>query len=94
MYPPINNLEPKIASLMQVKEIYFHQTQGGDEFTGRCSTLLNMMNGKFASSTAFFDDGADINWMTETIGKVFPNFQPVEGMDRIMRISLASIIHH
>ena len=81
-------------SMGQVKDIYFHQTQGGDKFTGRCSTLLNMMNGEFASSPAFFDDGVDANWMTKTIGKVFPNFQPVVGMDRILRISLASLIHH
>jgi hypothetical protein len=81
-------------SMGQVKDIYFHQTQGGDKFTGRCSTLLNMMNGEFASSPAFFDDSVDANWMTETIGKVFPNFQSVIGMDRILRISLASLIHH
>jgi hypothetical protein len=81
-------------SMGQVKDIYFHQTQGGDESTVRCSTLLNMMNGEFASSPAFFDDGVDANWMTETIGKVFPNFQSVVGMDRILRISLASLIHH
>ncbi len=79
----------------QVKDIYFHQTQGGDEFTGRCSTLLNMMNGEFASSPAFFDaEGVDANWMTETIGKVFPNFQSVGGMDHILRISLASLVHN
>jgi hypothetical protein len=53
-----------------------------------------MMNGEFASSPAFFDDGVDENWMTETIGKVFPNFQSVEGMDRILRISLASLVHN
>jgi hypothetical protein len=53
-----------------------------------------MMNGEFASSPAFFDDDVDANWMTETIGKVFANFQLVVGMDRILRISLASLIHH
>jgi hypothetical protein len=53
-----------------------------------------MMNGEFASSPAFFDDSVDTNWMTETIGKVIPNFQSVVGMDRIVRISLASLIYH
>ncbi len=32
--------------------------------------------------------------MIKTIGKVFPNFQLVVGMDRILPISLASLIHH
>ena len=50
---------------------------------------------EFASSPTFFDaDGVDANWMTETIQKVFPNFQSVVGMDHILHISLASLIHH
>jgi hypothetical protein len=53
-----------------------------------------MMNGEFVSSPAVFDEGVDINWMTDTIGKVFPNFQSVEGMDCILRISLASLVHN
>jgi hypothetical protein len=81
-------------SMGQVKDIYFHQTQAGDKFTGRCSTLLNMMKGEFAFSPAFFNDSVYANWMTETIGKVFLNFQSVVGMDRILRISLVSLIHH
>jgi hypothetical protein len=53
-----------------------------------------MMIDKFASSPALFDDGADANWMTDTVKKVVPNFQSVEVMDRILRISLASLIHN
>ena len=37
----------------QVKDIYFHQMQAGDEFTGRCISLLNMTSGEFASLPAF-----------------------------------------
>jgi hypothetical protein len=32
--------------------------------------------------------------MADTVEKVFPHFQSVEGMDHILRISLASIIHN
>jgi hypothetical protein len=52
------------------------------------------MNGKFASSPTFFDDGVDANWMTETVGKPFPNFQLVEVLDCILCISLVSLIHN
>jgi hypothetical protein len=65
-------------SMGQVKDIYWHQTQGGDEFTGCCGCMLNMMNENFASSPAFFDD---------TVGddcKVFPEFQSIPGFDRIL----------
>jgi hypothetical protein len=33
----------------QIKDIYFHQMQAGDEFTGRCISLLNMMSANFAA---------------------------------------------
>jgi hypothetical protein len=34
----------------QVKDIYFHQMQAGNKFTGWCILLLNMMSGDFATS--------------------------------------------
>ena len=40
-------------SMGQVKDICFHQTQGGDKFVGCCIALLNMMNGDFAFSLLF-----------------------------------------
>jgi hypothetical protein len=39
-----------------VKDIYYHQSQGGDEFVGRCVSMLYMMNGEFGSSPAFFEE--------------------------------------
>ena len=30
----------------QSVDIYFHQTEGGDEFAGRTGSLLNLMNGR------------------------------------------------
>ena len=42
-------------SMGQVKDIYFHHMDGGDEFVGRCAAMLNMSNGEFATSPAFFD---------------------------------------
>jgi hypothetical protein len=38
----------------QVKDIYFHQMQGGNDFTGCCISLLNMTSGDFAMLPAFF----------------------------------------
>ena len=46
-------------SMGQVKDIYFHQTQGGDEFAGRCASMLNLMNGEFATSPAYFKSTVD-----------------------------------
>jgi hypothetical protein len=81
-------------SMGQVRDIYWQQTQGGDEFTGRCACLLSMMSENFAASPAFFDETVEDTWIKSMVGEVFPQFQSIEGMDRILRMSLASLIHH
>jgi hypothetical protein len=78
----------------QVKDIYWHQTQGGDEFTGCCGFLLDMMSNDFALSPAFFDDTIEDEWLKSTVGEVFPEFPLIQGFDRILQTSLASLIHH
>jgi hypothetical protein len=78
-----------------VKDIYFHQMQAGDEFTGRCVSLLNMMSSNFASSPAFFADDTDEDWIKTNVEEVFPHFvESADGMGRILRMCLASLVHH
>jgi hypothetical protein len=81
-------------SMGQVKDIYFHQTDGGDEFVGRCAAMLNMANGEFASSPAFFHAEADEETLKGAIRDVFPHFYNTEGMERILNRCLASLLHH
>jgi hypothetical protein len=77
-----------------VKDNYFHQMQAGDEFTGRCICLLNMMSSNFASSPAFFAPDTDKYWIKTNVGEVFPHFESAEGMGRILQMCLASLVHH
>ena len=81
-------------SMGQVADIYYHQMQAGDEFCGRCVTLLNMMNGDFGASPAHFDDSMDHEWIELMIAEVFPFFTDMHGMQRILQRCLASLIHH
>jgi hypothetical protein len=78
----------------QVKDIYFHQMQAGDEFTGRCISLMNMMSANFASSPAFFNATTDGDGLNTTVHDAFPNFESTEGMVRILQMCLASLVHH
>jgi hypothetical protein len=78
----------------QVKDIYFHQMQAGDEFTGRCIYLLNIMSGDFATSPAFFKEDTDEDLIASTVADVFPHFQLTAGMGQIIRMCLASLVHH
>jgi hypothetical protein len=39
----------------QIKDIYSQQMQSGDQFTGRCASLLNIFWKYFAASPIVFD---------------------------------------
>ncbi len=69
--------------------IYFHQSQGGDEFVGRCAARLNLMNGEFASSPVFFQDSADRDAIKSAVNRDFPHFAGCDGMDRMRTGSMS-----
>jgi hypothetical protein len=81
-------------SMGQVRDIYFQQTQAGDEFVGRCASLLNMTNGDFATTPAFFPADTDDTLLQNMLNDVFPHFTLMDGMERILRMCLASLLHH
>jgi hypothetical protein len=81
-------------SMGQVKDIYFHQTDGGDEFVGRCAAMLNMTNGEFATSPAFFQSTIENETIKGAVQDVFPHFYETEGMERILSRCLASLVFH
>ena len=78
----------------QVKDIYFHQTDGGDEFVGRCAAMLNMSNGEFAVTPAFFDTNVNRETLKGAVRDVFPHFHNTDGMETILNRCLASLLHH
>ncbi|GAX10566.1 hypothetical protein FisN_14Lu064, partial [Fistulifera solaris] len=79
----------------KVLDIYFQQLQRGDEFVGRCLSLLNLMSSDFASSPAYFcPEVVDNEWMANCVKKVFPCFHHINGMQKILQRCLASMIHH
>jgi hypothetical protein len=81
-------------SMGQVKDIYFHQSQGGDEFTGRCAAMLNLMNGEFVTSPAFFKDSISRDAVKKAIDMVFPHHKNCSGIERVLEHCLASMVHH
>ena len=79
----------------QVKDIYFHQMQAGDEFAGRCISLLNMMSGDFATSPAFFQEDTEEELISNVVSDDFPHFETSsDGMGRILRMCAASLVYH
>ena len=83
-------------SMGSIKDIYYHQSQGGDEFVGRCVSMLNMMNGEFGSSPAFFEETvlgvSDL--MDQAVSEVFPHHHEIDGVKQILNRCLAAMVFH
>jgi hypothetical protein len=83
-------------SMGPVKDIYYHQSQGGDEFVGHCVSMLNMMNGEFGSSPAFFEETvlgvSDL--MDRAVLEVFPHHHEIDGVKQILNLCLAAMDFH
>lgn len=79
----------------KVLDIYFQQLQRGDEFVGRCLSLLNLMSSDFALSPAYFHaESVDAGWLSNCLEKVFPCFYRIDSLNRILQQCLASMLHH
>ncbi len=73
-------------SMGPVKDIYYHQSQGGDEIVGHCVSMLNMMNGEFGSSPAFFEEielGVS-DLMDQAVLEVFHHHHEIDGVQLIL----------
>ena len=78
----------------QIKDIYFRWMSSGDEFVGRCVSLLNMYRRDFGASQVFFGDGVDRDWLLRAVDCAFPCFTKVEGIGKLTRHLLASLVYH
>jgi hypothetical protein len=56
--------------------------------------MLNLMSANFAPSPAFFKANTDEDWTKTTVYNVFPYFELADAMGRILRMCLASLVHH
>lgn len=70
----------------KVLDIYFQQLQSGDEFVGRCLSMLNFMSSDFAKSPAYFDpDTVLAEFTADCVAAVFPCFYEIGGIHRILQ---------
>ena len=76
----------------RVKDIYWHHMQAGDEFVGRCVSMLNMLGGEFGVSPPHFENGVDASEIHRLRNLAFPHFTKCEGMESILNKALASMI--
>ncbi|KAG7361501.1 hypothetical protein IV203_036602 [Nitzschia inconspicua] len=81
----------------KIRDIYMRYVTSGDEFVGRCLTLLSVLSADFASSTSFFSCAAgseDYIWVDGVRIAQFPMVSAVPGFGRLTRMCLASLLYH
>jgi hypothetical protein len=77
----------------KVKDVYIRYTPSGDQFVGRCLSLLGFLTTDFAASPPYFTD-ENIAWVEQMRLQQFRNVSLVPGMEKLTCMSLASIIYH
>ena len=77
----------------RVKDIYIRYVPSGDQFVGRCLSLLPLLATDFASSPPYFVDDT-VDWIEPLRQQHFRSVALVPGMGKLTCMCLASIIHH
>jgi len=81
----------------RVRDIYMRYISSGDQFVGRCLSLLPILSMEFACSPPFFTTvpgSDDDRWVDDCIAAQFPMASAIVGFGRLLRMGLASILFH
>jgi hypothetical protein len=77
----------------KVKDIYMRYVVSGDQFVGRCLTLLSVLCTEFAVSPVNFVS-EEYKWIEPSRKLQLPMVGNVVGFEKMTRMCLASIIYH
>ena len=78
----------------KVKDIYMRYVSSGDQFVGRCLSMLNILSSDFGSSCPYFSDDCDIDWINDLAIAQFPMVSEVNGFGLFCQRCLASLLFH
>lgn len=92
--PPVASICNRAGWTMgKVKDIYMRYVTSGDQFVGRCLSLSPILSTEFASSPPYFEDN-EVEWVDTLRRQQFKMIALVDGLERLTRMCLASIIYH
>jgi hypothetical protein len=82
----------------KMKDIYMRYVTSGDQFVGRCLSLLPVLRPEFACSPPHFAkeevlDG-DVDWVEDLRKTEFPMVHAIAGWGRLTKMCLASMLYH
>jgi hypothetical protein len=77
-----------------IKDRYFKYAENGDQFVGRCLSLLPILNIDLAISPPYFDQPSDLKWIDEMVQVQFHVLKKIPEFGLLLRMCLASLIYH
>jgi hypothetical protein len=77
----------------KVKDVYMRYVSSGDEFVGRCLSLLSLLRTDFGVSPPHFVT-ENLIWIEGVRMLQFPMIGLIDGLKKITRMCLASILFH
>lgn len=77
-----------------VKDRYFKYAENGDQYVGRCLSLLPILNVDLATSPPYYSTTAEIKWIDEMVVTQFHALKDVREFGLLLRMCLASLLFH
>jgi hypothetical protein len=78
----------------KIKDVYMRYVTAGDQFVGRCLSLLPILRMEFGSSPPYFVTVNEQSWVDDLVKCQFPMFVSIAGLGRLTIMGLASILYH
>lgn len=80
-------------SMGKVKDTYIKYVPSGDQFVGRCLTLLSLHRADFATSPPVFINEND-EWVDDARRGQFQGVARINGLEKLTQMCLGSILYH
>lgn len=96
--PPVASVCIRAGWTMgKMKDIYMRYVTSGDQFVGRCLSLLPVLRAEFACSPPYFTRevvDADVDWVDDLRKTEFRMVYLIAGWGRLTKMCLASVLYH
>ena len=78
----------------KVRDIYIKYEEGGDQFCGRCLSMLPLLQPEFGVSPPHFSPQCPRMWINTTITTTFPMIVAIVSQRRLLEFCLAQLVYH
>jgi hypothetical protein len=81
-------------SMGNVNDRYFKYAESGDQYVGRCISLLPVLHVDLAISPPYFSEVSNHEWITDMVQTQFHCLKEIGDFGLLLKMCLASLIFH